>query len=346
MTSKSRYFLLTSAVVLAVGLGGGLMAYLAYQRTSGIPAGVPEEITYVPANAAVVVYANVRALMSSDLRRELMPAIEHGSRKGRQMMNDFAGIDLEKQVDHVVAYMEPSNAADAAADKATPSLETLHNVLTPQALMLVQGTFDQARIEQFIRDKGGVIDTHNGHHISVHQDTEHAIGFLRPDLLVVGRARLVRRALDAPGQAQDLTTNDEVMRLVRDASGSTVWVVGHFDAVSRGLKLPGSVSGQVPPVRLVSARATINGGVTATIRAEASDATAAEQLREVVRGFVALARLQGGKQPQFDAALKSIALSGTGKTVQLSFAISPETLRALAPPHHSLPPSPPPSTPQ
>ncbi len=45
--------------------------------------------------------------MNSELRRALMPTIEMGSRKGRQMMNDFAGIDLERQVDHVLGYVEP-----------------------------------------------------------------------------------------------------------------------------------------------------------------------------------------------------------------------------------------------
>ena len=107
MTQKSRYFLVGSAVVLLLGVGGGLIAYLNYQRASGLPAGVPPEVRYVPANAAIVAYANVRVFMSSELRRELMPTIEMGSRKGRQMMNDFAGIDLEKQVDHVLAYVEP-----------------------------------------------------------------------------------------------------------------------------------------------------------------------------------------------------------------------------------------------
>ena len=66
-------------------------------------------------------------------------------------------------------------------------------------MALVQGSFDQSRIEQFIRDRGGVIETYNGHPIAVHRDGKHeefAIGFVRPDLIAVGRASLVRRTLD------------------------------------------------------------------------------------------------------------------------------------------------------
>ena len=322
MTQKSRYFLIASAVVLIVGLGGGLVAYLMYQRGSGI-AGVPSEMRYVPDNAALVAYIDVRRVMNSELHREMMPTIEQGSRKGRQMMNDFAGIDIEKQVDHVVVYVEPSDPADKAAD-APPR--------PPNALMLVQGTFDQARIEQFIRDKGGVIETYNGHHFSVHKkgEEEMAVGFVRSDLLAVGQTNLVRRALDAPGKTKDLTSNVEVMGLIRDASGSSAWVVGYFDAVSLGMRLPSSVSDKVPPLRLVSAKADVNGGVRATIRAETATEGAAEQLREVVRGFVALARMQGGVQPAFGSTLKSIELSGRDKTVQMSFEVSLDTLRALA----------------
>jgi hypothetical protein len=280
----------------------------------------------VPANAAIVGYSNIRVFMNSELRRALTPTIESGSRKGRQMMNDFAGIDLEKQVDHVLGYVEAFEpTSDTAPSRA------------PNAVMLVQGTFDQSRVEQSIRDRGAVIDTYNGHHIAMHQDgnEEVAVGFVRPDLIAVGRATLVRRALDLPAdgssQAKDLTSNAELMALIRDMSGSTAWVVGRFDAVSRGMKLPDAVSRQVPPLRLVSAKADVNGGVKATLRAETGDQAAADQLREVVRGFLALARMHGGAKPEFDNVLKSIQLSGTDKTVQMTIAASPEVLSALAP---------------
>jgi hypothetical protein len=335
MTQKSRFFLIASAVVLLLGVGGGLIAYLNYKRAASLPAGVPPEVRYIPADAAIVAYGNVRVFMNSDLRRELMPTIETGSRKGRQMMNDFAGIDLEKQVNHVLGYVETLQSAPEASSDSARAYEA------PNAMALVQGSFDQSRVEQFIRDRGGVIENYNGHSIAVHRNgkDEGAIGFVRPDLIAVGRASLVRRALDSgsdPGTRNgvstlDLTSNAELMNLIRDMSGSTAWVVGHFDAVRRGLKLPDTVSSQVPPLRLVSVRADVNGGVKATLRAETGEPAAAEQLREVVRGFIALARLQGGAKPEFDNVLKSIQLSGTDKTVQISVAASPEVMRALAP---------------
>ena len=85
-----------------------------------------------------------------------------------------------------------------------------------------------------------------------------------------------------------------MMTLIRDNAGSTAWVVGQFDEIRRRMRLPSGVAGQVPPMRLVSVKANINGGIKATIRAEAGDKAAADQLRDVVRGFISLARLQAG----------------------------------------------------
>jgi hypothetical protein len=342
MTNKSRYFLIAAGAVLIVGVGGGWIAYLAYQRAAGVPAGVPAEVQYVPANAALVAYANVRAVMSSDLRRELAPTTEPGSRKGHDAMRELAGVDLEKQVDHVLAYIEPSQPTSASPGAEPPAGSGTGP--GPQAVAFIQGDFEQARVEQFIRDHGGTIGDYRGRHISIHQkgSEEMAVAFVRPDLIAVGQSALVRRALDRSvddtGRDENLTSNAEMMGLIRDASGSTAWAIGYFDAVKAGMKLPSAMTGQVPPVRIMSARADVNGGVKALIKAEMADAAAAEHLREIVRGFIALARLQGGGTPEVQSAMKSVQLSGTGTTVQMTFAVSPDVLRALAPRHRQTKP--------
>jgi hypothetical protein len=327
MTKKTRTFVLVAAAVLFTGLAGGLVAYLAYTRVAGLAAGWPAELRYVPAEAEVVAFANVRAVMDSELRRALVPSIDPESRKGKQMMNDFAGVDLEKQVDHVVMYVEPFIRQSQDVERGG----------IPRASLLVNASFDEARIEQFIRERGGAMEEYNGRKLFTHQDgpEQIAVGFVAPNLIAIGQIDLVRRAIDiSSGSAKDfhnITTNREMMTLIRDNSGSTAWIAGQFEEISRRMKLPTSLAGQVPPVRLVSVKADINGGAKLAIRAEAGDKAAADQLREVVRAFVSLARLQAGTKPEFEGILKSIELSGTDATVRLSFAVSPETLRVIAP---------------
>ena len=123
-----------------------------------------------------------------------------------------------------------------------------------------------------------------------------------------------------------------MMNLIRDNAGSTAWVVGQFDEISRRMRLPSAVAGQVPPVRLVSVKANINGGVKATIRAEAGDKAAAESVaRRRARVHLAGAAAGRSQKPELENLLKSIELSGSDATVRLSFAVSPETLRVIAP---------------
>ncbi len=327
MTKKTRYFVLAAGAVLIVGLGGGLVAYLAYNR-AGVAGGLPPEMRYVPADVALVAFADVRAVMNSDLRRALMPSIDPESRKGRQMMNDFAGVDVEKQVNRVVAYVEPYTPPDPQS-QAKPEI--------PRALVLVQGSFEPARIEAFIRERAGTMDEYKGRKIFVRREDGHeiAVGLVGSDLIAMGQADLVRRvidmSLDGSGLVKTITANPEMMNLIRDNAGSTAWVVGQFDEISRRMRLPSGLAGQVPPIRLVSVKANINGGVKAAIRAEAGDKAAADQLRDVVRGFLSLARLQAGGKQELENTLKSIELSGSDSTVRLSFAVSPETLRVIAP---------------
>ena len=70
------------------------------------------------------------------------------------------------------------------------------------------------------------------------------------------------------------------------------------------------------------------------MRAETGDEDAAKNLREVVRGFLALARLQAGSKPEFQAFLQSLELGGAGKTVALSFDVPAQLFDLLgaAPP--------------
>ena len=73
----------------------------------------------------------------------------------------------------------------------------------------------------------------------------------------------------------------------------------------------------------------VNGGLSGTVRAEARDDQSAENLRDVVRGFLALARLQSQSDPRTAGLVESLQLTGTGKTVSLSFSVPAEILQLI-----------------
>ena len=69
MTKKTRIFMGGSAAILVAGLGTGLVAYYGggFPALSASRSG-PSELAYVPADSAVVAFANVREVMDSQLR--------------------------------------------------------------------------------------------------------------------------------------------------------------------------------------------------------------------------------------------------------------------------------------
>ena len=186
MTRKTRYFVAGRRRGARRRPGGGLIAYLAYNRVAGLPAGLPAEMRYVPANAAVVAFADVHAVMNSELRRALMPSIDPESRKGRQMMNDFAGVDLEKQVNHVVAYVEPYTAPDPQA-QAKPEIPSALGAGAGHVRLRLASSRSSA-------SAAGTMDDYKGRKIFVHREDgqEVAVGLVGPDLIAMGQADLVR----------------------------------------------------------------------------------------------------------------------------------------------------------
>jgi len=83
------------------------------------------------------------------------------------------------------------------------------------------------------------------------------------------------------------------------------------------------------PRSTFSVTGQVDSGVTATVQAETRDEESANGLRDVVRGFMALAKMQVGSKPELQALLQSLQLGGSGKLVNLSFELSPQMLDLL-----------------
>ena len=325
MTRKTRYFMLTSFAVLVTGLCAGLVAYY-----GGLPAGLlarqpgPEELAYVPPDAAVVAYADVQQVMSSELRKRLTQVMPPGEQKGREELKAQTGIDLERDIDHVVACMIPRDTEGEGHDSG---------------FVAFRGRFDNARLEALAREHGATVEDYKGKRIVRIQpgrhggdegDDEHAgkvpasmmLAFAEPGLVMFGDEHAIHGAIDARTTGRDVRGNADMMRLVKDLEATNnAWAVGRFDVLASRAKLPEGVSAQIPPIRWFAAAGKVNGGMTGLVRVEARDPQAAQNLRDVLNGLLALGRMQAGSRPELQTALQSITLSGTGSTVELSFTV-------------------------
>ncbi len=323
MTKKTRYFMACSGAVLAAGLGTGLVAYYTggFQPVSA--SAVSNELRYVPADSTLVAYADVRAIMDSELRARLKQALPMPE-EGQKEFQAQTGIDIEHDIDYVVASLSTTS------EKHMP-------------LVVARGRFNGTQLEGLIREHGGTVEEYKGKRLvnaPSHDGNADAmpsphhpnlvLAFLEPGLIAFGEATAIKTAIDAQLSAHSITSNSEMMDLVSDIGRSNnAWAVGRFDIIASQAKLPDQIARQIPAVKWFAAAGHVNGGVSGTLRAEARDDQAADNLRDVVRGFLALARMQAQADPRTAALVESLQLSGTGKTVALSFTVPAEVIEMI-----------------
>jgi hypothetical protein len=324
MTKRTRYFLVGAAAVLVFGLCTGLVAYyggglplLSAARTG------PAELSYVPASAALVAYADVRDVMTSEFRQRIREIVPQQDREQDAFQKE-TGIDIERDIDHVVACVMAKEGEDGG-------------------MVIARGRFNAAQLETLAREHGGQVSDYKGKRLiltsKLHgqggdvplNGKRAGLAFLEADLVALGDESTIRSAIDAAASGQNVTSNAEMMKLVAEIeSGANAWAVGRFDALKSHAKLPTEVSSKLPPVKWFAGSGRINGGVSGMIRVEANDEESAKNLRDVVTGLFALARMQSGSDPKIQAALQTLQLSGTGTTVTVTFTVPSEIFDALA----------------
>jgi hypothetical protein len=326
MTKRTRLFFFFAVGILVAGLGTGLVAsYMGLQNLVLIGSDGPAELAYVPADTRAVAFADVRQVMDSEVRQRLMQ-FEQRTTEGADRFAQETGIDIRTDVDRVVAAM----AVEGDGNEQRP-------------LVLVRGRFDNSRIESLIRQHGGAVAEHQGIRLLTHPEGNMALGFVEPGLVAVGTANAVRRAIDTKVSGSAVTGNAELMRLVRDIDDGNAWAVARFDALTGSQRLPEELAKQLPAITWLAATGTINSGVQGVVRAEARDEASAQNLRDVVQGFVALARLQAGQRAEFADLMNSFQLGGQGNTVSLGFAIPSEVVDMIGAMHAGRTPQPAPA---
>jgi hypothetical protein len=201
-------------------------------------------------------------------------------------------------------------------------------------MVLASGRFDVVKLEALAREHGGEVEEYKGKRLITRLADDHerrsmTVAFMSPGVVGLGDTEHVKRAIDRVSSGTNVLANKELMDLVDDIDNNNAWAVGRFDALMSHANLPQGVASQIPAIRWFSASGQVNGGLSGQLRAEARDEQAGQNLRDVANGFLALARLQSGNKPEMQALVNSLQLSGSGKTVSLSFAIPAEVLDAL-----------------
>ena len=315
MTKRTRVFLFGAAGVLVAGLATGLVAWsMGMPVFAALGSNVPDELAYVSDTAHMVAYADVRQVMSSQFRSTLQQ-FQRDNPSNADGLEARTGINLETDIDRVVAAMSGGG-----------------NARTDRPLMVARGRFNAVKIEGLMREQGAQVEQYRGKRLVFIKDDTHdaALAFAETGLVLFGSGAAVRRAIDTKaGGATSITENEEFMGLVGDVDEGTAWTVARFDALTGSTALPAGVANQLPPINWLLASARVDGDVHGMVRAEARDKESADNLRDVVRGFLAIAKMQGSQPPELKSMFSSIQLGGEGNTVVLSFDVTPAMLEAF-----------------
>ena len=299
MSKRTRLFVVAALAILAIGIGTAGLASYAGLRPALLGRTAASDLAFVPGTAKFVAFADVRQVMDSDLRHEVAPSL--GSSSAAQNPLQQIGLDLEQDVDSVVVASLPGTRPEG------------------MPLLLAHGRFDTGLIEAQILNAGGSTNNYTG--IRTAANDRISVAFIESGFIAVGDPAAVRAALDTKSKGGAISTDDAVMRLVRKVDASNTWVVANFLELQAARSLPGAVVGQLPAITWLAASGDVGDRFSARIFAEGRDQQAAHDLQEVVRGFVALARIQSGQEATFTEFLNSVELSGEGNTVSLSFAV-------------------------
>src|SRR4029453_18604087 len=104
MTKRTRYFMAVSAGIMVVGLGSGLVAFYGggFPSLSASRSG-PSELVYIPEGASAPAFLKVREIMGSHRRQRIKQVLPQ--ERGQQEFQEQTGIDIERDIDYIVAAM-------------------------------------------------------------------------------------------------------------------------------------------------------------------------------------------------------------------------------------------------
>ncbi len=313
MTTRTRYVLFGGAGLMTVGLAGGLAAWVSSSLPSRVLAQErPDELRYVPPEATILSFANVREVMDTDLRRrlrEIQPELD-----GQREFQERTGIDIERDIEYVVGGIVPDGSNETSG------------------IAILSGRFDAERLEALALEHGGAASDYRGRRLITIAGEPVAMAFLESGVIAIGSEPIVRRTVDLPSGGGGVDSNDSLMGLLSHVdSASTAWTVGRLDDAAGGEWLPDQVESQVSQVEAFAVGIQVNGGVAGTLTAVARDEETGRNLRDLLQGFLALARLQVGSRPELRGLLDSVRLVAAGTNVTLAFDLPSDAVLELLP---------------
>lgn len=321
-----------AAVALVAGSGVGIGA-IAHVASGGEGAGTAvvgsaAALEWVPETATVIGQIDLTLLAESDIAGiwlEALPARDASESIGE--LRERTGIDPRKDVSRLtfsVVETRPSEASDARDDGRSQ----------PWGLVM-DGTFDRETIVRKMNEKAETTsEVHEGitiHRVEAHEDDGFALAF--PDasnLLLIGEPAYLRDMIAAGLGRTGSATSGSLMAAWSAAwnegiEGETFWIVGR-PAAGMSALLGNKGAPALPPLQSFTLSGRLSQDLSLRARGLASDATAAQQLADVARGFLALGRLNEGVTDELRGLLDTVMIGQVDEEVEVTMTVPHDTL--------------------
>ena len=132
--------------------------------------------------------------------------------------------------------------------------------------------------------------------------------------------------------------------LERVRPDATFWAVGDQSVLQnmpKSMPAPGGQGGQItlPGLRNISVSGDMDPMIAVEITGEADDESAARNLADVVRGFVALAALQANQKPELKELASAVSVTTEARQVKVNARVPYELIDSLQKPAERRQPS-------
>ncbi|MBK5255396.1 MAG: hypothetical protein JJE39_05135 [Vicinamibacteria bacterium] len=327
--NRSRRLILTAAAVSALGITFSFSARVTGTARAAVGP-VPPEALALPADSAVVMGFDVRALTGSQFYAKFGGEGEPGRVEALAEIERKTGLNPARDIDSVVVAVRPQTEDPKSAE---PALDGVRRHRPENALVFVTGRFDAARLEASIPETGKASkERRDG--VTIYREasgkSNGAVALLDAGILVAGDTASVDTFLANRASGRGIRDNAALVSLLESVEpGSTFWAVGGPSVLSRVTSEIGGPAANLPAIKQVVAYGHLDPEVGMTATAEAADAKSATKIADVLRGFSALLSLQAGQKAELAQIADSISVATEDDKVHVKATITHELIDSL-----------------
>jgi hypothetical protein len=238
-----------------------------------------------------------------------------------QGLSEFAqatGFNVEQDVDHV----------------------TVGRIGTNEVLAIVQARYDPFKVTQFVQDKADHITTETYLGRVIYEpsvppqgkDFSGGVAFIG-NQIVAGSLPAVKEAIDRmAAAAPSVVQNTDLMNQIRTiGAGNQIWAAGTFDLAMLGnrVPMPGNVGNLAQSLKSGTYQMRIDQDLHVKANGSFSSADMAKATTDMLRGLVAMAKLQVSQDDNFGHLLDGLDIENAGVNLTVSFNASGDLLKQI-----------------